>query len=113
MSGTFDPGLQPERSELAWRRTCLALGAGSLVALRLLPAAFGSAWWVLVGAAGLALSGVLWVWARRRYRTVNELLLRTGDRARLPGAGLLLTLGAVAASAGGVGVAVTLAMAQR
>lgn len=92
MSALFDPGLQPERTELAWRRTALALGVGSIVAMRLIPAAFGSPWWILVGAAGLVMSGILWLWARRRYRTVNDTLSREGDRARMPGAGPLLAL---------------------
>ncbi|MAT19514.1 MAG: DUF202 domain-containing protein [Microbacterium sp.] len=92
MSTLFDPGLQPERTELAWRRTALALGAGSIVAMRVIPAAFGSAWWALVGVAGLIASAMFWLGARRRYREVNEVLAREGDRGRMPGAGLLIAL---------------------
>lgn len=100
MSQLFDPGLQPERTELAWRRTALALGVGSLVAMRLIPAAFGNAWWVLVGAAGLVVSGIMWVWARRRYRTIREILARDGDTGRMPGAGPLLALSLLTLGAG-------------
>ncbi|WP_349428103.1 DUF202 domain-containing protein [Microbacterium sp. LWS13-1.2] len=92
MTELFDPGLQPERTELAWRRTALALGAGSIVAMRLIPAAFGSGWWILVGAAGLVMSGISWLWARRRYRAFNDTLARDGDRGRMPGARPLLAL---------------------
>ncbi|GAA1928298.1 hypothetical protein GCM10009775_20440 [Microbacterium aoyamense] len=108
MSALFDPGLQPERTELAWRRTCLAFAVGSLVALRLLPVALGSAWWVLVGVAGLAASGVLWLWARRRYHAVNTILARDGDRGRLPGAGPLFALCLLALVAGVFSLAVVL-----
>lgn len=92
MSGLFDTGLQPERTELAWRRTCLAFGIGSLIAMRLVPAAFGDAWWTLLGAAGLAVSGILWLYARCRYRVINERLHRDGDRARMPSAAPLFAL---------------------
>ena len=111
MSALFDPGLQPERTELAWRRTALALGIGSIVAMRLVPSAFGNAWWVLLGVAGLLASGMLWVWARRRYRAVNEVLHREGDRGRMPGAGPLFALAVFAFAAGLLSLALVLARA--
>lgn len=108
MSGLFDPGLQPERTELAWRRTALALGVGSLIAMRLLPAEFGDVTWTLVGAAGLAVSGGIWLLARRRYRAVNDALRREGDRAHLPGAALLVALALFVAAIGPVALAIVL-----
>ncbi|WP_341977588.1 DUF202 domain-containing protein [Microbacterium sp. LWO13-1.2] len=92
MKPPFDPGLQLERSELSWRRTCLALGAASLVAMRLLPAVFGDALWTLGGAAGVALSTTLWIASRRRSRTMSAALDEQGDRARLPDGSLALAL---------------------
>lgn len=91
----FDPGLQPERTELAWRRTALALGVGSLVAVRLLPAVFEQPAWVFVGIVGLIVAAVLWFAARQRYRVVTEVLMHDGDRAVLPGAALIVALVAV------------------
>ncbi|WJL94534.1 DUF202 domain-containing protein [Microbacterium sp. ET2] len=111
MSALFDPGLQPERTELAWRRTALAFGIGSIVAMRLIPAVFGSAWWVLVGVAGLITAGALWVFAQRRYRAVNVVLRRDGDRGRMPGGGLLLALALCAVGAGLLSLAVVLVVA--
>ncbi|MCS3842368.1 DUF202 domain-containing protein [Microbacterium sp. AK031] len=92
MTTPFDPGLQPERTELAWRRTALAIGLGSLVTLRLLPAALGSPWWVLVGVLGLLVAVTLWVAGRRRMQYVNAVLASHGDRGRMPGAGPLAAL---------------------
>lgn len=111
MDAPFDPGLQPERTELAWRRTCLALGIGSLVAMRVLPAAFDSAWWVLAGAAALVATAGLWLWARRRYLAVGTVLHRDGDRGRLPGAGLIFALTAFVMTIALTSLGVTLAVA--
>lgn len=60
----YDPGLQPERTELAWRRTALSLSAGSLLAMRILPDALDSVYGVLPGVAGLILAASVWVAAR-------------------------------------------------
>ncbi|GAA1427996.1 hypothetical protein GCM10009616_06590 [Microlunatus lacustris] len=84
----FDPGLQPERTELAWRRTLLALAVGGIFALRLLPGTLG-AWSIGAALAGLVLTGLLWVLAGRRARTTRSALLHDHQ---LPGAGLLLLL---------------------
>ncbi|MCZ4068857.1 DUF202 domain-containing protein [Microbacterium sp. H37-C3] len=109
----FDPGLQPERTELAWRRTALALGAGSLVALRLFPVAFGHPAWAFGGVAGLVAAAALWLAARRRYRAVNGVLEREGDRGMLPGASPIAALAVVALGIGLVSLAVVIVTALR
>lgn len=107
----FDPGLQPERTELAWRRTALALGVGSLVAARLLPEAFQHAAWPFVGLAGLVAATVLWVAARRRYRRVTDVLGRDGDRAVLPDASLIVALTSLVSTIGIVAFVIVLVAA--
>lgn len=104
----FDPGLQPERTELAWRRTCLALGVGSLVAMRILPEAFGSAWWALGGVTGVIASGSLWIATRRRYRYSTLVLQQDGDRAQLPDGLLAIVLTMFVVAVGAVSVALIL-----
>ncbi|WP_298744227.1 DUF202 domain-containing protein [uncultured Microbacterium sp.] len=100
MTSIFDPGLQPERTELAWRRTALAIGVGSLVSLRLLPAVLGSAWWALLGVAGVAFASAIWVMGSRRIRATNSVLLRREHPAVLAGAGPLIALAVFSAAAG-------------
>ena len=104
----FDPGLQPERTELAWRRTSLAVTVGALVALRLLPPILGS-WSISVGLVGLSVGLVglvmavlIWVLAHRRARHTNQALRH--DRGQLPGAGLLLLLAAVTTAGAAFGL---------
>ncbi|RMB61155.1 DUF202 domain-containing protein [Tessaracoccus antarcticus] len=62
----FDPGLQPERSALAWQRTALSIAVGSLIFGRILATPMGL-WTLLPMAAGLALSGILGLKGNHRY----------------------------------------------
>jgi len=63
-----DPGagLAAERTRLAWRRTGLALAAGSVAAARLGQEVLGGVAWAL-GAVGLAASAALLVAAYQRH----------------------------------------------
>ncbi|MEW9870812.1 DUF202 domain-containing protein [Arthrobacter sp. HS15c] len=91
MTPLFDPGLQPERTALAWQRTCLAFLAGSLVALRVLPPILGP-WSLLLSMAGVLEAVLLLSVVRRRYLRHHQILAtpdgppsRVGD-GRLPAA---------------------------
>lgn len=66
-----DPGLQPERTGLAWRRTTISLGVVSLAGIRLLPDPVGA-----VGAVGVVVAITLLVVGERRYRRVCRTLAR-------------------------------------
>ena len=109
----YDPGLQPERTELAWRRTALAIGVGSLIALRVLPELMESTLWVVPGLIGLAVSGILWGRARRRYLVTTHALVPGSDHG-MPGAALLFGLMAFVCACGllGLGLAVFAAMTR-
>ena len=88
-----DSGLQPQRTQLAWRRTLLTLAVGSLVAFRVLPGQVGPAAYVLAS-AGVLTAAALAVVSYRRSKLVDD-ALATGTA--LPGAGALLVLSAVVA----------------
>jgi putative membrane protein len=91
----FDPGLQPERTLLAWRRTYLALGVACLVGARLLPPIAGPASLALVGAA-LGVVVVIAIGAERAYRRIHSEL--TSDEPRHPGGGGLILAAAALTS---------------
>ena len=64
MSGG-DPGLQPERTELAWRRTHLSLVVAALVVVRR-PLTVGPLGWRLGGALAVAGLAAYLLLSRRR-----------------------------------------------
>lgn len=78
--GLYDPGLQPERTLLAWRRTCLAFAAGSLVAVRFSAETLGL-FAVLLGIVGIGLSAAAYFAATAGYRRANAALTRDGTLA--------------------------------
>lgn len=90
----FDPGLQPERTALAWRRTGLSMIAATLIALRTVPQLLGA--WTLVPLLGLVVAAVAATWmAHRRYRDHHaRLTVGEGDRVPFSG-GRLAALTAV------------------
>jgi uncharacterized membrane protein YidH (DUF202 family) len=104
-----DPGLQPERTALAWRRTALALVVGSLLGLRVLPQLLGPAG-LVVAAAGVAAALAVLAAAHGRYRRVHRILTSgSGDRRALPGGGLPALVAALTACAGAAALVVALA----
>ncbi|GAB4085246.1 hypothetical protein GCM10028784_18760 [Myceligenerans cantabricum] len=94
MSVPWDAGLQPERAELAWRRTILTVTAGTVIAARYLGQShpvLGLALplLALVGGAALLWAGTL------RFRGLAARLRAAGprpDRPVMPGAGMLAVL---------------------
>jgi uncharacterized membrane protein YidH (DUF202 family) len=76
--GVYDPGLQTERTLLAWRRTCLAFGVASLVAMRFTVEAAGVLA-VFAGVAGAGLAVAAYVAATIGYRRANAALHSTGS----------------------------------
>ncbi|MCU1509559.1 MAG: hypothetical protein JWR53_1256 [Glaciihabitans sp.] len=88
---TARPGLQPERTALAWRRTSLGLGVVGLGASRL--AAEGIGVWALVPAlACVAACGILWIVAGRRTTRAADAMAQGVSPGS--GAGLLLATAA-------------------
>lgn len=90
MTHLLDDGLQPERTRLAWRRTCLAVVTGAVVAVRLLPEVMGVLG-LAVALVALLGGGGLTVLADRRARQVARMFRRGGPP---PGAGALALLAA-------------------
>lgn len=91
MIAARDPGLQPERTELSWRRTLLSLAVGALVSVRLLPPVLGD-WTIATGLLGVAVAAVLWSLARARHRTVTPVFAGEASAAEMPDGALLLVL---------------------
>lgn len=79
----FDPGLQPERTLLAWQRTVLALAFACAVGVRFTAPHIGVAA-VIAGIAGLGLAIAAYIGVRYRYRRAHIALQQS---AALPTVG--------------------------
>lgn len=102
----FDPGVQLERTALAWRRSVLALAVASLASVQVLFGVFGYGA-VAVAAVGLAVAALLRLLSGLRYRRAHRALSRSasGERPRLPGAAPLALCAACVVAAGLVSLA--------
>jgi uncharacterized membrane protein YidH (DUF202 family) len=109
MKGVFDPGLQPERTALAWRRTGLALLAGSLGAARILPETLG-AWAAILGFVGVFAAISLLYAIHRRYRRHHERLTADGDRSPVAGGRLIAATAGFVLTAAIVSLVMTIAI---
>ena len=109
----FDPGLQPERTALAWRRTALAVAVGSIVALRVLPAAFEHAVWYLPGALGVLFAAWMWWVSRRRHHAFTDQLVANDVEPRHSGAAPLLAVTVFVFMVGVVALATAVAGGMR
>lgn len=78
----FDPGLQPERTLLAWQRTLLATGVACALALRFTALHFG-ALAIVAGVTGLGLVLAGYFGARYRYRRAHKALHRNASLQEL------------------------------
>lgn len=104
----YDPGLQPERTQLAWRRTALSIAVVSLIAARALPMILGSGVWIIPGVVGVAASAVFWIAAARRAHAVDHALSPAPHPERMPDGRLIAGLVVFATAAGLLALAVLL-----
>jgi len=100
----WDPGLQPERTALAWRRSVLGILIGSVAMVRILPPAVG-VWSLWIGIVGILASTALWVASAARIRRTDR-ALRT--ESALPGGVLPAVLAATVMAAAAAGIAIFL-----
>lgn len=77
----FDPGLQPERTLLAWRRTCLAFTITSLIGMRFTFPTFGI-FAALTGVLGAGFGALAYVLAVSGYRSIHRSLHDAGGLTR-------------------------------
>lgn len=98
MSSPYDPGLQVERTALAWTRTALALALAGAVVARLTVERLGSIA-VVLGLVAVASAVVMAMLAGARYRRATASLHESGLLHSDGRAFALATLSVIAASA--------------
>lgn len=101
----FDPGLQPERTRLAWQRTAISVGVGALVYARVEADVLGNLSWVLAGLGAVA-GIVIGRWTRQRYRYTHH-SLKAGT-VKLPDGLLPLLVAGVVFCAGALAIVVAI-----
>jgi uncharacterized membrane protein YidH (DUF202 family) len=104
----FDPGLQPERTLLAWRRTCLAFAVASLFGMRFTLEALGPLA-LVAGVIGAGLAVMAYLLAATGYRRTHHALrdegaLRRGGLPMLAATAGVLVIGVLCAAYLAVGV---------
>ncbi|MFC7375369.1 DUF202 domain-containing protein [Brachybacterium sp. GCM10030267] len=102
VTSIYDPGLQPERTLLSWRRTCLAFGVASLVGMRFTVEQLGL-FGAVAGLVGAGLAVLAYVLTASGYQRAQDSLLGLGQLARdgkpmLVGTAAVLCIGLVCAS---------------
>lgn len=95
-SELYDRGAQPERTLLAWGRTCLALAVVIAVVIKVFAENVDPAV-IALTVAGLALPVLTWLLAVARYRRVHRELTRPGAESALPAGGGAVVAAALAA----------------
>ena len=106
--GVFDPGLQHERTALAWERTAIAGMVGGTLLARYAAAALHPAW-ASIGIAAVSLAAALLVWAGRHYDDLHG-PLRAGENPAHPAAVRLVGLGSITFTAAALGLAIAIAI---
>jgi len=104
----FDPGLQPERTALAWRRTGLAAAVGAIAGTRVLVPTLGAGA-LVVGLLGLTLAALLVLGSTRRARRAKACLLQDGNLVSGPGGRLIAAVCVACTSLGIAALSVVVA----
>ncbi|WP_105566269.1 DUF202 domain-containing protein [Microbacterium halophytorum] len=107
MSVPYDQGLQPERTLLAWRRTCLSFALASVVLTHYTAQEFGVIA-VILGLLGAGFAATSYFLASHGYRRVHESLHARGATG---GDGTPFLLATLAVLAIGASAAVYLVIA--
>lgn len=98
---TFDPGLQPERTSLAWNRTSLSMVVGGFAGLRVLPDLIGD-WGLAVALVVIVAGGAVGIAAHRRAERGMRSLV--AGEVWLPDARLLLGVSSLVAVVAAVAI---------